>query len=172
MCWPLRRAAERESVNRGAATKGFGAQNAMTMPISQDALRNHDQRPCWSPQIGAPNAADLVVISIFLNPDGSVAQAPQLTADNLVDAVASNAYTRRRGGAAKRAIYRMRAVQAARDRLYATWREIVHVSLRSAPDDGSVALRECHETIGIAFAALLAMILRLAAPAVAALRWM
>jgi hypothetical protein len=51
------RAAERQGANR--TTKGIGAQTAMTADL-QDALRSHDQ-PCWSPQVGAPNAADLVV---------------------------------------------------------------------------------------------------------------
>jgi outer membrane biosynthesis protein TonB len=100
-------------------TKGFGAQTAMTADL-QDALRSQI-RPCWSPQIGAPNAADLVVdFDISLNPDGSVAQAPQL-AEQSASMVASNAYTRAAAEAAKRAIiecapYKLPANQ------YGTWR--------------------------------------------------
>jgi len=90
-------------------TKGFGAQTAMTADL-QDALGSMI-RPCWSPQIGAPNAAD---------PDGSVAQAPQLTGQS-ASMVASNAYTRAAADAARRAImecapYKLPANQ------YGTWR--------------------------------------------------
>jgi len=100
-------------------TKGFGAQTAMTADL-QDALRSMI-RPCWSPQIGAPNAADLVVdFDISLNPDGSVAQAPQLTGQS-ASMVASNAYPRAAADAARRAImecapYKLPANQ------YGTWR--------------------------------------------------
>jgi outer membrane biosynthesis protein TonB len=100
-------------------TRGFGAQTAMTADL-QDALRSMI-RPCWSPQVGAPNAADLVVdFDISLNPDGSVAQAPQLTGQS-ASMVASNNYTRAAADAAKRAIiecapYKLPANQ------YATWR--------------------------------------------------
>ena len=101
------------------ATKGFGAQTAMTADL-QDALRSMI-RPCWSPQVGAPNAADMIVdFDISLNPDGSVAQAPQLTGQS-ASMVASNTYTRAAADAAKRAIiecapYKLPANQ------YATWR--------------------------------------------------
>lgn len=101
------------------ATKGFGAQTAMNADL-QDALRSMI-RPCWSPQVGAPNAADLVVdFDISLNPDGSVAQAPQLAGQS-ASMVASNAYTRAAADAAKRAImecapYKLPANQ------YSTWR--------------------------------------------------
>ena len=100
-------------------TKGFGAQTAMTADL-QDALRSQI-RPCWSPQVGAPNAADLIVdFDISLNPDGSVAQAPQLTGQS-ASTVTSNAYTRAAADAARRAImecapYKLPANQ------YATWR--------------------------------------------------
>lgn len=100
-------------------TKGFGAQTAMNADL-QDALRSMI-RPCWSPQVGAPNAADLIVdFDISLNPDGSVAQAPQLAGQSAA-MVASNAYTRAAADAAKRAIiecapYKLPANQ------YATWR--------------------------------------------------
>jgi outer membrane biosynthesis protein TonB len=100
-------------------TKGFGAQTAMNADL-QDALRSMI-RPCWSPQVGAPNAADMVVdFDISLNPDGSVAQAPQLTGQS-ASMVASNNYTRAAADAAKRAIiecapYKLPANQ------YATWR--------------------------------------------------
>jgi hypothetical protein len=100
-------------------TKGFGQQTAMHADL-QDALRSMI-RPCWSPQTGAPNAADLVVdFDISLNPDGSVAQAPQLTGQS-ASMVASNTYTRAAADAARRAIiecapYKLPANQ------YATWR--------------------------------------------------
>ena len=100
-------------------TKGFGAQTAMNADL-QDALRSMI-RPCWSPQIGAPNVADLIVdFDISLNPDGSVAQAPQLTGQS-ASMVASNTYTRAAADAARRAIiecapYKLPANQ------YGTWR--------------------------------------------------
>jgi hypothetical protein len=53
--------------------RGIGAQNAMTMDL-QDALLNQIEQ-CWSPPVGAPNAADLIVeFEVYLNPDGSVAR--------------------------------------------------------------------------------------------------
>jgi len=100
-------------------TKGFGAQTAMNADL-QDTLRSMIKQ-CWSPQVGAPNAADLVVdFDISLNPDGSVAQAPQLTGQS-ASMVASNNYTRAAADAARRAIiecapYKLPANQ------YGTWR--------------------------------------------------
>jgi outer membrane biosynthesis protein TonB len=101
--------------------RGVGAQNAMTMDLV-DALRNEIFR-CWSPPVGAPNPNELVVtFDIFLNPDGSVAQPPQLTADSAA-AAARDAYARAAAEAAERAIYACAPYKLPVDR-YAQWREI------------------------------------------------
>lgn len=99
--------------------RGFGSQNAMTMDLV-DALRNQVAR-CWSPPVGAPNAADLVVdFDLFLNPDGSVAQPPQLVGSS---GGASNPYARAAAEAARRAIYECQPYKLPADR-YSQWREI------------------------------------------------
>lgn len=99
--------------------KGFGSQNAMTMDLV-DALRSQIAR-CWTPPVGAPNAADLVVdLDLFLNPDGSVAQPPQLLGTS---GGAGNPYARAAAEAAKRAIYECEPYKLPADR-YSQWREI------------------------------------------------
>lgn len=99
--------------------KGFGSQNAMTMDLV-DSLRSQVAR-CWSPPVGAPNAADLVVdFDLFLNPDGSVAQPPQLLGRS---GGAGNAYARAAAEAARRAIYECQPYKLPADR-YSQWREI------------------------------------------------
>lgn len=101
--------------------KGAGAQSAMTLDLV-DALKNQI-RPCWSPQVGAPRAEELIVdFDLFLNPDGSVAQAPQLTASSRAQA-ASDPYTKAAAAAALRAIYQCAPYKLPQDR-YSDWREI------------------------------------------------
>lgn len=96
--------------------KGFGAQTAMTMDL-QDALRNQVAQ-CWSPPIGAPQAADVIVdFDVALNPDGSVSRA---TSDALTS---SNSYTRAAASAAQRAIFTCAPYKLPQDR-YSQWREI------------------------------------------------
>ena len=102
-------------------TQGFGAQNAMTMDLV-DSLRNQIAQ-CWSPPIGAPRGEELVVeFDLFLNQDGSVARAPQLTASSQ-SAAASDTYTRAAADAAQRAIYECAPYKLPADR-YSQWREI------------------------------------------------
>ncbi len=101
--------------------KGFGAQNAMTADL-EDALRSQI-KPCWSPPVGAPHPEQLVVnFDLFLNPDGSVAQPPQLAADS-ASAAASNPYVQAAAEAARRAIYTCAPYKLPADK-YADWREI------------------------------------------------
>ena len=101
--------------------RGMGAETAMTMDLV-DALRNQIAQ-CWSPPVGAPNASDLVVdFDLFLNPDGSVAQPPQLTGGSQARA-AVNPYTRAAAEAARRAIYECAPYKLPANR-YAQWREI------------------------------------------------
>jgi hypothetical protein len=99
--------------------KGIGQQNAMTMDLV-DSLRNQIAQ-CWSPPVGAPNAQDLVVdFDLFLNPDGSIAQPPQLIGNS---ASASSTYARAAIDAARRAIYTCAPYKLPADR-YSQWREI------------------------------------------------
>lgn len=115
-------ASERSNARTAAqAHRGFGAQTAMTMDLV-DALRNQIDR-CWSPPVGAPDPMDLVVnFDLVLNPDGSVAQPPQLDASSASQA-ARNPFTHAAADAARRAIYACAPYKLPADR-YAQWREI------------------------------------------------
>lgn len=106
------------------AIKGVGAQNAMTMDLA-DALRNQIAQ-CWSPPVGSPNPQDLIVsFELFLNPDGSVAQPPQLAAQSQ-SAAAGNPYLRAAAEAGRRAIYTCAPYKLPADR-YGQWRDITLV---------------------------------------------
>ncbi|SRR5579885_4311 len=101
--------------------KGIGQMNAMTMDLV-DALRNQISQ-CWTAPVGAPHPEQLIVeMEVFLNPDGSVAQPPQLTADSAA-AVASNPFMRAAADAAKRAIFVCAPYKLPADR-YSLWRDI------------------------------------------------
>lgn len=102
----------------GAEThRGIGAQSAMTMDL-QDALLNEIQQ-CWSPPVGAPNAAELVVsFEVFLNPDGSIARPPQLTGQS-----GSSSYAAAAAAAARRAIYTCAPYKLPANR-YTDWHDI------------------------------------------------
>jgi len=96
--------------------QGIGAANAMTADIA-DALKSQIYR-CWSPPVGAPNAADLVVdFDLTLNPDGTPGSA---TSDDLRS---GNPYTRAAAEAARRAIFQCQPYRLPQDR-YSQWREI------------------------------------------------
>jgi hypothetical protein len=99
--------------------KGIGQQNAMTMDLV-DSLRNQIAQ-CWSPPVGAPNSQELVVdFDLFLNPDGSIAQPPQLIGNSVS---ANSSYARAAIDAARRAIYTCAPYKLPADR-YSQWREI------------------------------------------------
>lgn len=101
--------------------KGFGAQNAMTADIVA-AIQSQMSR-CYTPPIGAPKPDDLIVdFVLFLNQDGSVARAPQLTEQSAAT-VASNTYTRASAEAARRAIYECAPFKLPADK-YNLWQEI------------------------------------------------
>ena len=101
--------------------KGFGPQTAMTMDL-QDSLRSQIQQ-CWSPPIGAPHPDELVVeFELFLKPDGSVAQPPQLSAESQ-GAVGRDSFTRAAAEAARRAIYTCAPYKLPADR-YSQWQDI------------------------------------------------
>jgi outer membrane biosynthesis protein TonB len=97
--------------------KGIGAQNAMTMDLV-DALRNQIAQ-CWSPPVGAPHPEQLIVqFELFLNPDGTVAQTPQLISSN-----PSDPFIRAAAEAARRAIYTCQPYRLPADR-FSQWRDI------------------------------------------------
>lgn len=102
--------------------RGIGAQTAMTADL-QDALRSQI-RPCWNLTVaGAPHPDRLIVsFDLFLNPDGSVAQPPQLTADSLT-AATHDPFVKAAADAARRAIYTCAPYKLPADR-YQEWREI------------------------------------------------
>jgi outer membrane biosynthesis protein TonB len=101
--------------------KGFGPQTAMTMDL-QDSLRSQIQQ-CWSPPVGAPHPEELVVeFELFLKPDGSVAQPPQLSAESQA-AVSRDSFTRAAAEAARRAIYTCAPYKLPADR-YTQWQDI------------------------------------------------
>jgi outer membrane biosynthesis protein TonB len=100
--------------------KGFGAQNANTMDL-EDTLKNQIEQ-CWTRPSGVPHPEQLVVyIDLMLNPDGSVARAPQLTAQSAA-AATTNSYFRAAADAAMRAIYVCAPYKLPPDR-YADWRD-------------------------------------------------
>jgi outer membrane biosynthesis protein TonB len=97
--------------------KGIGDQNAMTADL-KSMLQSMIYK-CWSPPVGAPNAADLVVqFELFLNPDGTIAQPPQLIGNS-----SGSPYARAAAEAARRAIYTCAPYQLPADR-YAQWRDV------------------------------------------------
>ena len=101
--------------------KGIGAMNAMTMDLV-DALKNQIAQ-CWNPPAGAPHPERMIpVFQLFLNPDGSVAQPPQLSADSAA-AAASDPFMRAAAEAARRAIYTCAPYKLPAD-TYSTWRDI------------------------------------------------
>jgi outer membrane biosynthesis protein TonB len=101
--------------------KGVGAMNGATADIV-DSLRAQI-KPCWSPQVGAPNPADLVVdFDLVLNQDGSVAQPPQLVGDSA--GRMGNPYTRAAAEAARRAIFACSPFKNLPADRYSQWREI------------------------------------------------
>ncbi len=101
--------------------KGFGAMNAATMDLV-DALKNQIAQ-CWNPPVGAPHPERLIpVFQLFLNPDGNVAQPPQLSADSAA-AASSDPFMRAAAEAARRAIYTCAPYKLPADK-YSTWRAI------------------------------------------------
>lgn len=118
---PSQQAAAPNAHSAARTVRGIGAQTAMTADL-QDALRSQIQ-PCWNPPVGAPHPERLVVeFHLFLNPDGSVAQPPQLTGDS-VSRVSRDQFVQAAAEAARRAIYTCAPYKLPADR-YQEWREI------------------------------------------------
>ena len=102
--------------------EGVGAANMMTADIA-DALKSQIYR-CWSPPVGAPNAADLIVdFDLKLNRNGTVGYLG-MTPGTIARA-ATNSYTRAAADAASRAIYECQGTgyRLPADR-YDQWNEI------------------------------------------------
>jgi hypothetical protein len=103
--------------------KGIGAQNAFTMDL-KDALLTQ-MRQCWNVPVGAPHPEKLIVqIRVFLAPDGSLAEPPQLEPATR-SAVAADPYMRTAAEAALRAINVCEPYKHLPAERYDTWREIV-----------------------------------------------
>jgi len=101
------------------AIKGIGDQSAMTADL-KSMLQSMIYK-CWSPPVGAPHPEQLVVaFELFLNPDGSVAQPPQLVGNS---GSANDPYARAAAEAARRAIYTCAPYQLPQDR-YTQWRDV------------------------------------------------
>jgi outer membrane biosynthesis protein TonB len=118
---PTEQAAAPNARSAPRTVRGIGQQTAMTADLA-DALRSQIQ-PCWSPPVGAPHPERLVVtFHLFLNPDGSVAQPPQLTGDSESE-VARDPFFQAAAEAARRAIYTCAPYKLPADQ-YQEWREI------------------------------------------------
>jgi hypothetical protein len=100
------------------STAGAGAQTAMTAS-ELDALKSQLKK-CWNVPVGAPDPAALVFrIRIFLNPDGSVAAAPELIDQGGL----SDPYFRAAVDSAKRAVHMCSPFQLPPEK-FATWSDI------------------------------------------------
>lgn len=103
--------------------KGLGAQDAFTVDL-KDALLSQ-MRECWNIPVGAPNPEQLIVqVRVFLAPDGSLAQPPQLEPASRA-AAASNPYMRSAAEAALRAINVCEPYKHLPPEKYDVWREVV-----------------------------------------------
>ncbi|HEX3672926.1 MAG TPA: hypothetical protein VHU87_01510 [Rhizomicrobium sp.] len=102
-------------------TPGIGAMNAMNADLIS-AIQSQIQR-CWNAPVGAPHPEQLIVnFELFLNPDGSVAQPPQLAADSAA-AEQGNPFMRAAVESARRAIYTCAPYKLPPDR-FSQWRDI------------------------------------------------
>lgn len=97
--------------------KGIGAMNAATADLV--SMLYEQIRQCWNEPSGAPRPEDLIVsFRLFLAPDGSIAQQPQLTAQS-----GSGSYAQAAVEAARRAIYTCAPYKLPQDR-YNQWRDV------------------------------------------------
>jgi outer membrane biosynthesis protein TonB len=102
--------------------EAVGAGTAMTADLAS-LLQSLIYR-CWSPPVGSPHPERLIVrYELFLNRDGSVARAPQLTPESAA-AVASDPYMAAAAGAARRAIYTCAPYRLPADK-YVYWRDVI-----------------------------------------------
>ena len=115
----------------GARTiQGVGAQTAMTADLI--TVLQNEINPCWSRPEGSPHPERLIVqYELFLNRDGAIAQAPQLTSESAA-AAARDPYMAAAASAARRAIYTCAPYRLPPDR-YTQWRDIVFTFDPRAP---------------------------------------
>jgi len=109
-----------ESPKRGPSAKRHGPGDEMTADLK--TIFYSELHPCWdvSAVAGAPNPEQLVVqIELSLNPDGTVAGKPQLTAQSAA-AASANRYVQATADAAIRAIQRCQPFKLPANR-YAEW---------------------------------------------------
>ncbi len=106
------------NAKQGSRTvKGLGAQTAMTADLK--SLLQSLIDPCWNRPDAVPHPEQLIVnMRIFLNPDGSVAQSPQV----LGDSGSGNPYWGAAVDAARRAVYVCAPYKLPADR-YGQWRD-------------------------------------------------
>lgn len=96
----------------------IGAQTSLT--ISELDFMRQQISACWSPPVGATNAADLVVtMNIWLNRDGSLSRPPQVKGSNFV----LSSYQQAAQEAALRAVRRCAPYRLPVEK-YSSWREI------------------------------------------------
>ena len=96
----------------------IGAQTSLT--ISELDFMRQQISACWSPPVGATNAADLrVTMMIWLNQDGSLSRAPQIKGGNFV----VSSFQQAAQEAALRAVRRCAPYRLPVEK-YASWREI------------------------------------------------
>ncbi len=97
---------------------GAGAQSAMTAS-EIDAFKSQ-LRKCWNVPVGAPDPAALVFrVRIFLNPDGTVAAAPELIDQGGL----ADPYFRAAVDSAKRAVHMCSPFQLPAEK-YSAWNDI------------------------------------------------
>jgi len=103
--------------------KGLGAQDSFTLDL-KDALLSQ-MRQCWNVPVGAPDLEKLIVqVRVFLTPDGSLAQPPQLEPGTR-SAAAGNPYMRSAAEAALRAVNICEPYKHLPPEKYEVWHEIV-----------------------------------------------
>jgi len=96
--------------------QGVGAQTAMTADLA--SMYFSQVYRCWSPPVGAPDAASLIVtFEVMLNRDGTVARTQLKSAG-----AAPNTYRDAANNAANRAIYACQPYHLPPDR-YNEWRD-------------------------------------------------
>ena len=103
--------------------RGLGAQDSFTVDL-KDALLSQ-MRQCWNVPVGAPDPEKLIVqVRVFLTPDGSLAQPPQLEPGSRA-AAAANPYVRSAAEAALRAVNVCEPYKHLPPDKYEVWHEIV-----------------------------------------------
>jgi hypothetical protein len=118
---PLR---EKLSKLKKQAPAPAAPQQSSDLPLTMteiDAIR-HQIEQCWSVPGGGRNAQDLVVrIKFFLNPDGSLAQAPQIVDPG---GRMSESFYRTAAESARRAVLKCTPLKQLPVDKYQSWREI------------------------------------------------